>query len=92
MNRTTTNISIRMDVELKEKAEALFSELGMNITTAINVFVRQALREGRIPFEIALQSPNEETIRAMEEAEQLVRDPNAPVYRDLDKLFADLKQ
>ena len=50
MAGTTTNISIRMDSDLKAQADALFSELGMNLTTAFNIFVRQSLREGGIPF------------------------------------------
>ena len=49
---TTVNLSIRVNRELKENAEMLFSELGMNITTALNVFLRQAVRQGAIPFEI----------------------------------------
>lgn len=48
----TTNVNIRMDEELKKQAEKLFSDLGMNMSTAINVFVRQAIRYGGIPFEI----------------------------------------
>ena len=48
MAGTTTNISIRMDADLKAQADALFSELGMNLSTAFNIFVRQSLREGRI--------------------------------------------
>lgn len=51
---TTTNISIRMDAELKAQADALFAELGMNLSTAFNIFVRQCLREGGIPFKISL--------------------------------------
>lgn len=51
---TTTNISIRMDLKLKTQADALFNELGMNLSTAFNIFVRQSLREGRIPFDISL--------------------------------------
>ena len=47
-----TNVTIRMDEELKKEADALFDALGMSLTTAINVFVRQAVREGRIPFEV----------------------------------------
>ena len=43
----SANISIRMDTELKAAAEELFADLGMNISTAFNIFVRQALREGR---------------------------------------------
>ena len=44
------NVTIRMDDDLKKEADALFDELGMSFTTAVNVFVRQAVREGRIPF------------------------------------------
>ena len=46
------NVTIRMDDSLKKQADALFDELGMSFTTAINVFVRQSIREGRIPFEV----------------------------------------
>ena len=48
-----TNINIRMDEGLKKQAENLFSDLGMNMTTAFNIFVRQAVREQAIPFEIS---------------------------------------
>ena len=89
---TSTNISIRMDTETKAKAEALFNELGMNLTTAFNIFVRQALREGRIPFEISLNQPNAETIAAMKEAERIATDTSVKGYTDMDKMFADLAQ
>lgn len=48
------NISIRMEDKLKQQAEELFSDLGMNLTTAITIFVKQSIREQRIPFEITL--------------------------------------
>ena len=48
----TTNLNIRIDKDLKEQADAVFSEMGMSMTTAFNVFVRQTLRQGKIPFEI----------------------------------------
>lgn len=48
----TTNINIKTDSELKKQAEELFADLGMNMTTAFNIFMRQAVRENRIPFEI----------------------------------------
>ena len=91
MSGTTTNISIRMDTELKAQAEALFNELGMNLSTAFNIFVRQAVREGRIPFEIRLERPNRETAAAMQEAERTARDPEVKGYEDRDALFKDLK-
>jgi len=53
MKNTTVNVTMRLDREIKESAEILFKELGMNMTTAFNVFVRQSLRLGNIPFEIS---------------------------------------
>jgi len=50
----TTNLSIRIDRELKEEADQVFNALGMSLTTAITVFVRQAVRQKKIPFEVAL--------------------------------------
>lgn len=92
MTGSTTNISIRMDSNLKAQAERLFGELGMNLTTAFNIFVRQSLREGRIPFDISLNLPNSETVAAMLEAERIAKDPSVKGYTDLDQLFADLKE
>jgi DNA-damage-inducible protein J len=60
-----------MDKTLKEQAENLFSELGMNMTTALNVFVRQSVRQGKIPFEISLNKPNAETLAALKEIEDM---------------------
>lgn len=91
MAGTTTNISIRMDSELKEQADALFHALGMNLSTAIQIFVRQSLREGRIPFEISLSQPNRETYAALPEAERISKDPDVKGYTDLNELFGDLK-
>lgn len=48
----TAIINVKIDSELKKQAESLFSDLGMNMTTALNIFLRQAVRENRIPFEI----------------------------------------
>ena len=92
MAGTTTNISIRMDSDLKAQADALFSELGMNLTTAFNIFVRQSIREGGIPVELSINQPTKETIAAMLEAERIAKDPSVKGYNDLDELFADLKK
>ena len=79
MAGNTTNISIRMDADLKAQA-------------AFNIFVRQSLREGGIPFEVRLEQPNKETVAAMLEAERIAKDPSVKGYNDLDELFADLKR
>ncbi len=87
---TTTNISIRMDTELKAAAEALFEELGMNLSTAFNIFVRQSLREGGIPFMITDGRPNKETVAAMLEAERISKDSSIKGFSSIDELFSDL--
>ncbi len=88
----TTNISIRMDNDLKAAAEKLYSELGMNISTAFNIFVRQSLREGGIPFMITTDTPNRETIAAMLEAERIAADPSVKGYDNVDELIEDLNK
>jgi DNA-damage-inducible protein J len=60
----TTNINIRMDKALKEQAESLLSELGMNMTTAFNIFLRQTVRERAIPFQISAIVPTRKTLLA----------------------------
>jgi DNA-damage-inducible protein J len=50
-----TNINIRIDENIKKQAEDLFAEMGLNMTTAFNIFVRQTLREGSIPFVITTE-------------------------------------
>lgn len=92
MAGSTTNISIRMDTELKAQADALFAELGMNLSTAFNIFVRQSLREGKIPFDIALNQPNKETIAAMLEAERIAKDPSIKHYTDVEEALRELKR
>ena len=71
METTMNTISARIDSKLKTQAENLFNELGMNMSTAITVFLKQAIRLRKIPFEIALDSPNAETLAAMTEANEI---------------------
>jgi len=52
----STNVNIRIDKDLKEQAECFFNELGLNMSSAFNIFVRQSLRQGKIPFEISIVS------------------------------------
>ena len=56
------------------------------------MFVRQTLREGRIPFDISLNQPNKETIAALLEAERIAKDPSVKGYTDMDELFAELRR
>lgn len=87
----TSNISFRIDSELKAQADQLFSALGMNMTTAFNIFLRQSVREGCIPFNITTHTPNADTVAAMLEARQLLNDPNTKRYSNVEDALKELK-
>lgn len=88
----STNFSVRMDSDIKKQCEALYGELGMNLTTAINVFLRQSLRVGGFPFEVKLDQPNKETMAAMLEAERIAKDPSVKHYTDVEDALRELKR
>lgn len=87
----TVNMSIRMDTELKKQADIMLNDMGINMTTAVNIFLRQVVRQGKIPFEIATDIPNSETLSAMKEADDIVKGRvTAKKYKDTKELFKDL--
>lgn len=88
----TTNINIRTDAEVKAAAEQLFNELGLNFTTAVNMFLRQAIRTGGIPFEIKVNTPNEITEAAIAEGRRIMRDKNEKGYHSIEELKAALEE
>ena len=67
----TTNLSIRIDRNLKDEADQMFNEMGMNLTTAITIFVRQAVRQKKIPFEIALDASYNRNVSLADARERL---------------------
>ena len=88
---TTTNLNIRTDKSVKEQAERIFNELGITMTTAVNMFLRTAIREHGIPFELKLEMPDEVTAAAIEEGRKLAGDPSAPRYSSMESLKAALE-
>ncbi len=76
----TTNLNIRIDKTIKDQAEDIFNELGLNMTTAVNIFLRTAIREHGIPFDLKLGVPNDTTTAAIEEGKKLMNDPSASKY------------
>lgn len=65
----SVNVTIRVDEELKKQADSLFNDLGMNLSTAFNIFLKQSVREQGMPFVISKNVPNAVTQAAMEAAE-----------------------
>ena len=88
---TTATLNIRTDKYVKEQAEQIFNELGLNMTTAINMFLKSTIREQGIPFSLKLDVPNDVTKAAIEEGRKLAADKSAPGYSNMDDLKAALE-
>lgn len=69
MSNELADLNIRIDKALKQQADELFAELGLDTTTAVNIFIRAAVREHGIPFDVSLDIPNAETLQAMDDIE-----------------------
>ena len=67
---TAVTTSIKIDPEIKAESQALFERLGLSFSTAINLFLRQAIREQAIPFRVGELTYNEETLRAIQETQE----------------------
>ncbi len=85
-----TNINIRTDDRIKADCEKLYESLGLNMSTAINIFLRQSLRVNGLPFEVKADLPNETTLAAMREGDAILSDKNAKGYKSIDELRAAL--
>ncbi|WP_443743246.1 type II toxin-antitoxin system RelB/DinJ family antitoxin [Sutterella sp.] len=88
---SSVNVTVRMDSDIKAQVEELYTSLGMNMSTAINMFVRQCLRERQLPFQPSLNVPNQETIEAIKEAKEMLRTGNFKRYT-VDEAFEELEK
>lgn len=88
---TQANLNIRTDADIKTAAEQLFEALGLSMSTAVNIFLRQAIRQGGLPFEVKLDIPNETTAAAIAEGRALARDKTAKGYTNMEELRAALE-
>lgn len=90
----TTNINVRVDSSLKKEAESLFSDLGLNMSSAITLFLKSAVSSDGIPFAVKRRKPNAETLAALAEYEAMKKNPEEYKRYDsfqeaLDEVFAD---
>jgi len=87
----TTNVTMRIDEELKKQLQELVSNLGLDMTTFFTMSAKQAVREQRIPFEVSMNVPNEETRAAFEEVRRMKEDPSlGKSYTDVDEMMKEL--
>jgi len=87
MSTEVTNI--RIDKELKAQATELFADLGLTLSQAFTVFLKQAILHHGLPFPVT-RPPSKELLEAIKEGEELARDPNAKTYASFDELLEEL--
>lgn len=91
MAESAINMSFRVDKDLKKEADELFKKLGMNTSVAINMFLKQSVREQGIPFVPSLEIPNARLIRAMEEVELMESQEIKPKkYKNFEEVVEDV--
>ena len=91
MAKISTNISI--DTDIKIKAQELFADFGLDLSTAINMFLRQSVRENAIPFNISREVPNSDTIAAIKEIEEYKKNPSAyKKYSSFSELLNEVNE
>ena len=88
----TTNFTVRLDTRVKADAERLFSDLGMTLSGAFNIFLHQALLVQGLPFAVRKEPLNKKTLAAMREAVALANDPDAKTYASAEELLQDIEE
>lgn len=91
MSKNISNVSFRIDSKLKNEATELFESMGLTLTAAFNIFLRQAVREKGIPFSITTVVPNKETVKAIKETKEITKNHNTKGY-PLDEALKELKK
>jgi DNA-damage-inducible protein J len=86
----TASLNIRIDPETKAGAEELYSAFGITITDAVNMFLRQSLMVGGLPFELHQPRYNAETEKAIQEGDELLASGNFKRYTSTKEMFADI--
>ena len=86
----TSNLTVRLDAQLKKDAEQLFNDLGMTLSGAINIFLHQAIEQQGLPFQVRKSRPNRETLAAMKEALELEKTGGGKRFKSIDELRKDL--
>ena len=89
MAKQSTNIKI--EENLKKEAQDLFAELGLDMTTAVNMFLAQAVKEQAIPFRVGAPKINRETLDAMNEVKEMKNNPSFyKGYTSVDDMMEDI--
>ena len=85
------NLRVEIDEDVVKQADRIFSELGLDMTTAVNLFLEATIRENGVPFPLRIDVPNETTSAAIEEGRRIADDPDVKGYSSVEELKAALE-
>ena len=88
----TVPTQVRIDETLKKQSAELFSQLGIDMSSAVNMFLKQCVMRGGLPFEVTVPRYKQEVLEAMEEAKRLSRDPKVRRYSSFSEALEDLDE
>ena len=86
----TVPTQVRIDENLKKQASELFAQLGMDMSGAMNIFLRQCVLRGGLPYSVELTQNKQEVLEAMEEAKKISKDPDTKRYSSLSEALEDI--
>ena len=87
----TTNLNIRVDSTLKQESDMLFKDLGLNMSTAINMFLTKCVKTSSIPFKIEEPKPSKELKKVLKELDYMMKHPEKyKSYNSVEELFEEL--
>ena len=88
----TAPTQIRIDADIKKQATALFNDLGLDMSSAVNLFLHQCVLRGGLPFNVEMPRYSQHTLDAMNEARRISRDPDVKGYTRMDELQKALEE
>ena len=88
----TTPTQVRVDADIKREATALFASLGLDMSSAVNLFLHQCVLRGGLPFPVELPQYSDKTLSAMAEVRRISRDPDVQGYGTMEELKAALEE
>lgn len=88
----TTPTQIRIDADIKKQATDLFNDLGLDMSSAVNLFLHQCVLRGGLPFSVEMPRYNQHTLDAMDEARRISRNPDVRGYSSMDELRKALEE
>ena len=91
MGNYDSSLTVRTNGSVKKEAQRIYSDLGLDLSSAINVFLKKSIEYGGFPFEVRAKTPNERLLEALREADDILAGKvKAKAYSSFDEMMEDV--